>query len=115
MATPHAVPGEIVDLSNSSGQPTRALFRTGLVELVRLGLPAGKTIPSHQAPGELIVHCLSGRVEFTTMGRTVTLEPGQLLHLLAAEPHAVHAVDDSQLLLTIVGPGRTTPHVPASE
>lgn len=111
MGHPLAKPAEVIDLSSPSGKPTLALLRTGKVELIRLGLPAGKTIPSHQAPDELIVHCLTGRIQFTTMGQTVELGPGQILYLLEAETHAVHAVEDSQVLLTILNPGKAGHHV----
>ena len=45
-----------------------------LAEVVR----AGKEIPKHKAKGEIIVHCLEGRVAFTALGKTQVLEAGKL-------------------------------------
>jgi len=108
MAIPHAQPGELMDVrplgAALSETQTHTLIRTLAAELVRMVLPAGKELKEHRAPGEIIVHCLEGRVEFTTMGKTEVLTPGKLLLLPAAEPHAVKALEDSSFLLTILFP-----------
>ncbi len=83
---------------------TRTLVRTAAVEVVRLIVRAGQEIPQHKAKGELIVHCLEGRVAFTALGKTQMLEAGKLLHLPAGEPHALKGIEDASLLLTIVAP-----------
>ena len=64
--------------------------------------PAGKDIPLHKAPGEITVQCLEGRVAFTAAGQTHELAAGQLLYLTAAEPHALKAIEDSSLLVTLL-------------
>lgn len=106
MALPHAQPGEVISLHDPSpsGTGTRTLFRTPAAEGLRLVLPRGKTIAAHKAPGELIVQCLSGRVRFTALGRPIDLEAGQMFYLSSAEPHAVEALDDCVLLVTILFP-----------
>jgi nucleotide-binding universal stress UspA family protein/quercetin dioxygenase-like cupin family protein len=83
---------------------TRTLVRTRAVEVVRLIVRAGQVIPLHKAKGELIVHCLEGRVAFAAFGKTQVLEAGQLLYLPAGEPHALDGTEDASLLLTIVTP-----------
>ena len=70
---------------------TRTLVHTAAVEVVRLIVRAGQEIPQHKAKGELIVHCLEGRVAFTALGKTQVLEAGKLLYLPAGEPHALEA------------------------
>lgn len=108
MAIPHAQPGEPIDVSPLgaalASTQTHTLIRTPAAELIRMVLPAGKELNEHRAPGEIIVHCLEGRVEFTTMGKTVELTPGRLLLLPPAEPHAVRAIEDSSFLLTLQFP-----------
>jgi quercetin dioxygenase-like cupin family protein len=52
----------------------------------------------------MIIHCLEGRVSFTTLGRTQILEAGMLLDLPAGEPHEVKGIEDTSLLLTILVP-----------
>jgi quercetin dioxygenase-like cupin family protein len=108
MAIPHAQPGKLMEVrplgAALAETQTHTLIRTSSAELIRMVLPAGKELKEHRAPGEIVVHCLEGRVEFTTMGKTEVLTPGNLLLLPPAEPHAVRAVEDSSFLLTILFP-----------
>jgi quercetin dioxygenase-like cupin family protein len=107
MSIQHAAPGEVVNLllgDSLAHAKTSTLVKTADLELIRLVLPAGKAIPTHKAPGEITVHCLEGRVKLSAAGKTQDLTAGQLLYLSAAEPHAVQAIDDSSLLVTMLLP-----------
>ena len=108
MAIPHAKPGEIVDVrplgSALASAQTKTLVRAAQLEVIRLAVPAGKTIDEHKAKGEIIVQCLEGRVAFTAFGKAQTLEAGKLLYLPTGEPHTVKGVEDASLLLTILLP-----------
>jgi quercetin dioxygenase-like cupin family protein len=103
-----AKPGDIIDLRPLgralATAKTTTLVKTADLELIQLGLPAGKEIPTHKAPGEITVQCLEGRVAFTAEGKTQELTAGQLLYLAAGERHAVRGFEDSSLLLTILLP-----------
>ena len=108
MAISHAKPGEVVDVrplgpALASAQ-TKTLVRAAQVEVIRLAVPAGKTIDEHKAKGEIIVQCLEGRVAFTAFGKTQNLEAGKLLYLPTGEPHTVNGIEDASLLLTILLP-----------
>ena len=108
MALPHARPGEVVDVrplgpALPSAQ-TQTLLRAERVEVRRLVVPAGKEIPEHKAKGEIVVHCLEGRVAYTAFGKTLNLEAGKLLYLPTGEPHSVKGVEDASLLLTVLLP-----------
>jgi quercetin dioxygenase-like cupin family protein len=83
---------------------TRTLVRTAAVEVVRLIVRAGQEIPEHKSHGELIVHCLEGRVAFSALGKIQALEAGTLLNLSADEPYAIKGIEDSSLLLTSLAP-----------
>ena len=106
MATRHANPGEIVDLDtwagNQLGTHTQAIVKTDEMELISLFLPSGKEIPTHKVPGPITAHCIQGRAELTAMGSTQCIKSGQLLHLMPEEPHAVKAIEDTIILLTII-------------
>src|SRR5260221_7713983 len=108
MSNPHAKPGEVVHVrpSGSALAPaqTKTLVRTEQVEVIRLVVPAGKEIPEHKAKGEVVVHCLEGRVAFTAHGKTQNLEVGKLLYLPTGEPHSVKGSENASLLLTILLP-----------
>ena len=103
-----ANPGDPIDVrplgTSLVSAHTRRLVRTATVEVVRVIVRAGQEIPQHTSKGEIIVHCLEGRVGFTALGKTQELEAGTLLHLPAGEPHAFHGIEDASLLLTILVP-----------
>jgi quercetin dioxygenase-like cupin family protein len=106
MAIPHAKPGEVVDVRPLgpalADAKTRTLFKSDDVEAIRIVMPAGKELPEHEAPGEIVVQCLEGKIAFTALGKTEELEAGQLLFLAAEEPHAVKCIEDASFLLTIL-------------
>lgn len=107
MSIPHARAGEVVHLplgADLGKSKTTTLVKTGDLELIRLVLPAGKEIPSHQAPGAITVQCLEGRVDFIVSGKSHALVPGQLLFLTANEPHALKSIEHSSLLVTLLLP-----------
>ena len=105
MSIQHANPSIVIKLPLGTAlcsTKTTTLVKTTDLELIRLVLPAGKEIPTHKAPGEITVQCLEGRVAFTAEGKTQELTAGQLLYLTAGEPHALKAIEDSSMLVTLL-------------
>lgn len=106
MAIPHAKSGEVIDirpLGPALAQTkTTTLVKTKTVEIIRLIIPSGKQIPEHRAHGEITVQCLEGRVTFSTGSTKRDLVAGQLLYLAGEEPHALHALEDASVLVTIL-------------
>jgi quercetin dioxygenase-like cupin family protein len=104
MALKHALPGEIVDLrplgSALASATTSALVKSDRFEAVRLIVRAGTTIPSHQVPGHVTLHCLEGRVALGPLG--AEMFAGDWLYLDRGEPHSVRGIEDASLLLTIL-------------
>jgi quercetin dioxygenase-like cupin family protein len=105
MPAQHANPGEIIDVGplgpRLSETNTEAFLKEEGLEVIRLILPQGKNIPTHHAPGPITVHCLEGRIEFTARGETRELKAGQMLYLLGKEPHSLHALEASSVLVTL--------------
>lgn len=112
MATHHAEPNEIVDLETWAedihSEKTKAIIKTKELELARLFMPAGKEFREHEVAGPIIVHCIKGSVEFTAMGSSQELAPGQLLYLEPGKPHSLMARTDAVVLLTIIFSQRST-------
>jgi len=106
MSIAHASAGDVIDVRPLAEQlpetRTHTLLKTADMEVIRLVLPAGKVIPGHRAPGEITVHCLEGEVAFTAYGKTQTLPAGRMLYLSSAATHALEAVQDSSVLVTII-------------
>ena len=104
MALRHAKPGEIVDLRPLGVQfesaRTSALVKSDRFEAVRLIVPAGTTIPSHDVPGYLTLQCLEGRVRLGPPA--VELAAGDWIYLDRGAPHSILGLEDSSLLLTIM-------------
>lgn len=105
MALPHASPGQAVDLqplgAALAGTKTHALFKSQDLEVLRLVLTAGQSLPTHSVQGEITVHCLEGCLEVTTDAQAHRLQAGQLLFLRGSVPHGLRAVDDTSALVTI--------------
>ena len=106
MAIRHARPTEIISLEafgeEIASTKTYTVLKTEAMEAIRLVLPAGKQIAEHKAPGEITVQCLEGQVRLRARGKARTLRQNQMLYLETGEPHAVEAVEDSSVLVTIV-------------
>lgn len=97
---------EVIDVSAADvlerGASPRSLVNTETLEVRRLTLPKGRRIPTHRAPGEITVHCLEGRIEFTANGETRDVGAGQLIVLAAGQPHSLVGLEDSTVLVTKV-------------
>ncbi|EGF24389.1 cupin domain-containing protein [Rhodopirellula baltica] len=106
MAILHASPGTVIDVRPLKEQifnaKTQVLVKTDALEVIRLVLPAGKTISEHQAPSEITFQVLEGTVQFTCHGKPHELSAGEMLFLGSREPHTVIAVADSTVLLTML-------------
>lgn len=105
MAIPHAKPGEVIDVRplgpKLGDAQTTTLIKTDSIEVIRLVVPVGKEIPTHNVPGEITVQCLEGRVAFQTPDGDREMQGGSLLYLEGSHEHAVRAIDDASLLITI--------------
>ena len=106
MALQHAQPLDIIDVRPLAAglreAVTSSLLKTPALQLMRLVLPAGQGLPQHSVPGAITVQCLEGETDVTTPARICKLFAGQLVVLDGGEPHAVKAVSDSTLLVTIL-------------
>lgn len=115
MAMPRATQGELIDVRPLGDalqvSKSATLMRSEHMEVVRLVLPAGKHIPEHRAPGEITVQCLEGVVKFGTGAGTQVMRSGDMLFLLAGEPHWLEAVENGSVLVTLYLPHthQTTP------
>ena len=106
MAISHAAPGQLVDVqplgSKLSESRNVALFKTDGLEVIRLVMPAGKTMPSHWVKGEVTIHCLEGEIGLTAGGQTRQMKAGQLVWLQGGLAEPGNVVSSPSLLLTIV-------------
>ncbi|MES2229451.1 MAG: cupin domain-containing protein [Burkholderiaceae bacterium] len=106
MALQHAQPLDVIDVrplgTGLRDAVTTSLLKTEALQLMRLVLPAGRGLPTHSVPGAITVLCLEGEAVVVTPSRTCTLQAGRLVMLAGGEPHAVEAVTDASLLVTVL-------------
>jgi quercetin dioxygenase-like cupin family protein len=105
MALPHALSGQPLDVrplgARLATEKTSALFKSKDLEVMRLVLLAGKSLPPHQVPGEITIQCLEGSLGIELEGTTVRLAAGELLFLAGGVLHGVEALSDATALVTI--------------
>lgn len=132
MILEHARPAQAVDVrplgSAALAQAkSTALFKSEQLEVARIVLLKGQTLPSHQVPGESTLHCIEGAVDVQSSiasadeqfascrggcnaviwprpvpSTTTRLQAGELMYLPGDVPHALTAVEDTSVLVTIV-------------
>lgn len=106
MAIDHAQPGHPVDVSplgaRLAQEKSHALFKSDQLEVIRLVLQAGKSLPPHKVAGEITIQCLEGRIEVGADAARHVLGAGQLVYLGAGAVHDVLALQDASALVTIV-------------
>jgi len=106
MALPHAQPLDVIDLGPlAAGLPaavTTSLLKTPALQLMRLVLRAGHGLPEHKVAGAITIQCLEGEATVTTPSRRCDLRAGQLIMLTGNELHAVKAITDTSMLVTVL-------------
>jgi quercetin dioxygenase-like cupin family protein len=106
MAMHHASSGELIDIRpygrDLKTAITRTLYKSDHLEVFRLIMLAGKGLPEHRVAGELTVQCLEGCIEMSASGRVDLMRPGDLACLAGGVPHALKALEDSSVLVTLL-------------
>jgi quercetin dioxygenase-like cupin family protein len=77
------------------------LFHKGSLRMVLFAFEAGAGLPSHRAPGSVVIHTLRGRIHVKTLNESYELTTGQLVILDPEVVHDVTAAEPSDMLLTI--------------
>jgi quercetin dioxygenase-like cupin family protein len=105
MAIPHALPGQAIDVApfgeRLATERTRALFKSRDIEVMRVVLLAGRSLPPHKVPGEITVQCIEGEIDVTAEGASHALRAGQILYLQGGVVHGVSALEDASFLVTV--------------
>lgn len=103
MAQPHCRSGDIARLGPVGDAATHsvALARTASFEAIHLVVRTGSSIAPHQVTGSMTLYGIAGHVRFEG-GSPSELRAGDWLFLEPGTPHALEAVADTSLLLTIL-------------
>lgn len=77
------------------------VFHKGSLRMVLFAFEAGGQLPTHRAPGFVVIHTLRGRIRVKSMNQSHELAAGQVLMLDPEVVHDVTADEQSDMLLTI--------------
>jgi quercetin dioxygenase-like cupin family protein len=106
MSLPHAASGDLINIAplgdRLENAVSTAFLKTEHLELMRLVLRAGKSMPEHWVEGELTLQCLEGSFELEAHGKRQTLGAGEMVYLAPRVPHALHARENTSVLLTVL-------------
>jgi quercetin dioxygenase-like cupin family protein len=84
-----------------AGHRQLALVRRGPFSLILFAFEADGFLKEHKADGDVIIQVLAGRLEVTVAGDVVSIKRGELMSLAPGQAHAVHALEVSDMLLSL--------------
>ena len=109
MAQPHIKSGQKADISPFGDQLSEkrsvALLKTQHLEVIRLVLKPGQTIPPHKLSGDITIQCIEGKLNISLASSSIELEAGELAFLESDLSHGVTALEASSALVTIAFTG----------
>lgn len=85
----------------TNGHRQGTLVHRGPLRLLVFTFEPGGKLPEHQAPGHVIIQCLRGDLSITAGEGHHRLRGGEVLLLEPNVPHAVEALAESEMLLTV--------------
>ena len=88
-------PGQVV---------SKTLAQNKAVGITLFAFAKGEEISAHDSTGDAMVHVLEGIGRFTVGGTEHICKAGDILIMPAKIPHAVYAVEDFKMILTVVFP-----------
>lgn len=106
MSLHHVSSGELfrippLDNASPSQAPSTALVKSSQLEVMRLVLQAGKSVPTHHMGNELTLQCMEGIFELHAHDKVQHLKAGDFVFLEKDTPYALHAIEDASILMTV--------------
>ncbi|GMQ86249.1 MAG: cupin domain-containing protein [Acidimicrobiia bacterium] len=84
------------------GTLSQVLYRDDLIRVVVFAFDEGQELTDHTAAKPAIVQVISGRIRLDLDGEPAELGPGSWVRMAAHLTHAVHALEPSVMLLTLL-------------
>jgi quercetin dioxygenase-like cupin family protein len=86
----------------SGARNSVTVVKTANLSIVLTAVKKGAAICGHEVDGPITLQVISGAVKFGVADKPVTLNAGDVIALDKAIPHDIQAIEDSELMLTIV-------------
>lgn len=98
---------EILNLAEMvSYQPgsvvSRQITKADAGNVTLFAFDAGQELSEHTAPFDALVHVVDGEAEIVISGKSYRLKAGAAIVMPADEPHAVKAIGQFKMLLTMI-------------
>ncbi len=84
-----------------NGIVSRTLLRTANTRVVLFGFSEGQELTEHASTQHAVIQILSGDCEFSLNGKPHAVKAGDFLYMPPNLPHAVRAVTQFSMLLTL--------------
>ena len=81
---------------------SKTLVNGDALTMTLFAFDAGQGVSTHSAPGDAFVVCLEGESEIELNGEKLLIHEGESLIMPAGAPHALKAVKQYKMLLTVV-------------
>lgn len=86
----------------TDGTLSRVLHRDDRLRLVAFAFDTDQELTEHTASVPAVVQVISGRIEMTLAGDTITMDPGAWLRMDAHLAHSLVALEPTVLILTML-------------
>ena len=81
---------------------SRVILKAEAGNVTLFAFDAGQELSEHTTPFDALVHVLDGEAEIRISGHPFHLKTGEAILMPADQPHAVKAVNNFKMLLTMI-------------
>jgi quercetin dioxygenase-like cupin family protein len=98
------MPNSLVDMVNyqKGAVVSKTIIEKNTGTVTLFAFDMGQGLSEHTAPFDALVQVLDGEVEIRISGKPFHLKQGEIIIIPAHEPHALKAVSDFKMLLTMI-------------
>ena len=93
----------------ADGVLSKVLYRDDRIRVVGFAFDTGQELTEHTAAVPVVIQVISGRFDFAIDGESTEIGSDSWMHLAAAVPHSVVALEPSRLLLTLLSAANPSP------
>lgn len=85
---------------------SKTLAQNDAVSITLFAFSKDEEIGTHDSTGDAMVYVIDGKGQFTVGGVKHVVSKGEAIVMPAKKPHAVYALEDFKMLLTVVFPNK---------
>ncbi|MEA4875764.1 cupin domain-containing protein [Anaerorhabdus sp.] len=93
--------GKLIEI-NQGQVVSKTFAQNDAVSLTLFAFSKDEEISTHESDGDALVTILEGKARVTIDGKEFMLEEKESIVMPARKPHAIYAVEDFKMLLTVV-------------